>query len=92
VLKKFIRCLTKNENNREVLNVNSIAFERTAFHFMRDQQEWVLMLGGLIANKGYNQKVCPHQHPAVLAFNFCSTASGFVRITFFFFFFAVRLL
>jgi len=53
VLKKFIRHLIKNENDREVLNVNSIAFERTAFRFMRDQQkEWVLMLGELVANKG----------------------------------------
>jgi hypothetical protein len=33
--------------------VNSIAFERTAFCFMCDQQkEWVLMLGELVANKG----------------------------------------
>jgi len=53
VLKKLIRCLIKNENDREVLNVNSIAFERTAFHFIHDQQkEWVLMLGELVANKG----------------------------------------
>ena len=44
--------MTKNENDREVLNVNSIASERTAFRFMHDQQkEWVLVLGGLVAYK-----------------------------------------
>jgi hypothetical protein len=50
-LKKFTRYLTKKENDTEVLNVNSIASERTAFCFMHDQQEWVLVLGGCVANK-----------------------------------------
>jgi hypothetical protein len=38
-VKKFTRCLTNSANDREVLNVNSIASERTAFRFMRDQQK-----------------------------------------------------
>jgi len=37
--KKLTRYLTKNENDREILNVNSIASEKTAFRFMHDQQE-----------------------------------------------------
>jgi len=50
MLKNFTRYLPMNENDWEVLNVNSIASERNAFRFMHDQQERVLMLGGLVAN------------------------------------------